>query len=155
MCIYIYVYINVGTSDASTRERTAVLLNAISYNADISACEKGQQRQRRQQTAGRPMSFPAVPPSVALGLWAVTQRTAVLPNAISYDADIRACEKGQQCQRRQQTAGLPNVISYSAAISPCEKGQQWQQALGVLAMTRQVAGLRNAISYTAAFSACA
>ena len=30
-----------------------------------------------------------------------------------------------------QKAGLvPNVITYNAAISACEKGEQWQQALG-------------------------
>ena len=29
----------------------------------------------------------------------------------------------------QQVAVLPNVIFYAAVISACEKGQQWQQAL--------------------------
>ena len=74
----------------------------------------------------------------ALGLWAVTQRTAVLPNAISYNAVISACRKGQQWQQMQQTAGLPNVISCSTAVSSCEKGQQRQQALGLLAMMRRL-----------------
>ena len=58
-------------------EECLLLPNVISYNAVVSACEKGQQGQQ------------------ALGLLAVMQRTAVLPNVISYSAAISACENGQ------------------------------------------------------------
>ena len=61
---------------------------AYPKSAAISACDNGQQWQQ------------------ALGLLAVMQQTAV----------------------------LPNVISYNAAISACDNGRQWQQALGLLAM---------------------
>ena len=54
----------------------------------------------------------------------------------------------------QQTAVVPDVISYNAAISACEKGQQWQQALSVLAEMQQTAVLPYVISYNAAISAC-
>ena len=78
----------------------------------FSACELGQHWQQ------------------ALGLLAVTQRTAVLSNAISYNAVFSACGKGQQWQHMQQSAGLPNVIYCSAAINSWEKGQAMAAGLG-------------------------
>ena len=39
-----------------------------------------------------------------------------------------------------RTAGLPNVISYNAAISACEEGKQWQQALHQIAFIRLAPG---------------
>ena len=42
-------------------------------------------------------------------------------------------------------SALPNVISYNAAISACDNGRQWQQALGVLAAMLQTAALPNVI----------
>ena len=78
--------------------------DVVSYNALVSACEKGEQRQA------------AV---------AVFQHSKD-PNIISYNALISACANGEQWQaavavfqqmlaRRQH----PDVISYSALISPC------------------------------------
>jgi hypothetical protein len=61
---------------------------------------------------------------------AVTQRTAVLPNAISYNAVFSACGKGQLWHHLQQFAGLPIVIFCSAAISSCEKGHAMAAGLG-------------------------
>ena len=58
------------------------------------------------------------------------QRTAFLPIAISYIADISACGKGQQCKRRQQTACLPNVISGSAPHQSLCKGPAMASGLG-------------------------
>ena len=73
--------------------------------------------------------------AAGLGCLAVMQQTTVLPNVISYDAVISACEKGKQWQR---ALGLLAVMQHaqchcSAAISACGKGQQWQQVLGLLA----------------------
>ena len=72
----------------------------------------------------------------ALGLLAVMQQTAVLPDGISYSAVISACEEGRQRQQAlgflavmQQSAVLPNVVSLSTVISACGNDQQWQQAL--------------------------
>ena len=152
--------------------------NVISYNAAISACEKGKQRQQ------------------ALGLLALMQQTAFLPDVISYKcrgqcllkglamaggpgslgcdaADccsaqchflqgaISVCEKGQQWQQAlgllagmQQTVGLPNVRSVAAIISACEKGQQWLLALGLFAVMQQTAFLPDVISYNASISFC-
>ena len=47
----------------------------------------------------------------------------------------------------QQCVFMPNVISYNAAISACEKGKQRQQALGLLALMQQTAFLPDVISY--------
>ena len=70
-----------------------------------------------------------------MSLLAVMQQSAVLPNIISYDAAISACEMGRQGQQAlglwggvAAAAVVPDVISYNAAISACVKGQQWQQA---------------------------
>ena len=49
---------------------------------------------------------------------------------------------------------LPDVITYNAAISACEKGEQWQQVLRILAEMRSVSVLPDVITYNAAISAC-
>ena len=56
-------------------------LNVISFNAVISACEKGGQWQR------------------ALSLLDDMHRAGVTLNAISFNAAILTCEKGGQWQR--------------------------------------------------------
>ena len=101
------------------------------------ACEKDQQWQQ------------------ALGLLAVMQKSAILPNVISYNAVVSACEIGHQGPQAlsllavlQRTAGLPNGISFLAAISAFEKGTQWQQVLGLLAVMQQSAVLPNVISFS-------
>ena len=48
---------------------------------------------------------------------------------------------------------LPNVITYNAAISACEKCKQWQQALCLLAEMRSVNVLPDDITYQAAIIA--
>ena len=62
-----------------------------------------------------------------------------MPNVITYNAAISACEKGQRpqealhlLQELQLRGLLPNVITYNAAISACEKGRMPQQALNLL-----------------------
>ena len=54
--------------------------------------------------------------AAGLGVLAVMQQSAVLPNIISYDAAISACDYEK------------DIISYDAAISACEMGRQGQQA---------------------------
>ena len=53
----------------------------VSYNAGISACEKGEQWQR------------------ALALLSEVWEAKLEPDVISYNAGISACEKGEQWQR--------------------------------------------------------
>ena len=55
----------------------------------------------------------------------------LMPDGITYNAAISACEKGQKPQQAlhllqelQLRGLLPDVITYSAAISACEKGQK-------------------------------
>ena len=55
--------------------------NVITYNATISACEKGRQWQR------------------ALGLLEERSSQGLQANVITYSATINACEKGRQWQR--------------------------------------------------------
>ncbi|CAK0841671.1 unnamed protein product [Prorocentrum cordatum] len=93
----------------------------ISYNAGISACEKGEQWQR------------------ALALLSEMWEAKLEPDVIfSYSAGISACAKGEQWHRalallsEKWEAKLELDVSYSAGISACEKGEQWQWALALL-----------------------
>ena len=59
------------------------------------------------------------------------KQQGLLPNVITYNALISACEKGKQPERAlelfeamQQRGVVPNVITYSALISVCEKANQ-------------------------------
>ena len=63
-----------------------------------------------------------------------------MPNVITYDATISACEKGHQPERAldllaemQRRDQEPDVIKYNATTSACEKGQQSERALALLA----------------------
>ena len=92
--------------------------NVISYNAAISACEKGSQWQE------------------ALELLAEMQAQGLEPNVISYSAAISACEKGEQWEKSlflltimPQSILQPCVICYQSAVLACSKAFQWRQSL--------------------------
>ena len=66
------------------------------------------------------------------------KQQGVVPNVITYNALISACEKGKQPRRTieilqaMQGQGLvPNVITYSALISACGKGKKPKRVLEV------------------------
>ena len=99
-------------------QKNKVPPDVISYNATISAFEKGGQWQQ------------------ALMLFEAMPRAKVISNEISYNATISACEKGGRWQQAlmlfeamQKAKVTPSEISYTATISACEKGGQRQQAL--------------------------
>ena len=80
--------------------------NVISYNAAVSACEKGGQWQE------------------AMTLFEAMPKAQIQPNVISYNAGISACEKGGQWQEALALfEAMPkaqiqqDVISYSAAVT--------------------------------------
>ena len=64
-----------------------------------------------------------------------------LPNVITYNALISACEKGtlpqsalQLLEKMLHQGLLPGVITYNALISACEKGNETRQAFNVCAI---------------------
>ena len=59
-------------------------------------------------------------PQRALHLWEAIQYPSLLPDGITYSA----CVTGKV----QLRGLLPNLITHNAAISACEKGQKPQQA---------------------------
>ncbi|CAE7939514.1 unnamed protein product [Symbiodinium sp. KB8] len=115
----------------------------ISYNATISACEKGRQWQ------------------LALSLFGSIAAAGLVPDLISHNAAISACEKAGKWQMALQLfasishrSHSPDVISYSAAISACEKSSAWQMALQMFASMSQADLKPNVISYNATISSC-
>ena len=117
--------------------------NVISYNAIISACEKGGQWQR------------------AVHLFDSMRNAKVKADVISYNATISAYEKGGQWQLAVQLFDSmskakvdADVISFSATISACEKGGQWQLAAHLLDCMHVVKVNADVIIYNATISAC-
>ena len=49
---------------------------------------------------------------------------------------------------------LPNVISFNAGISACEKAAQWEFALSLLWYMPQLKLLPNVINFSAGINAC-
>ena len=84
--------------------------DAISYNATITACEKGTEQQH----------------AVTLLQTMCTQN--IWPNTTSYNAAISACAQGKcwegalELLENCKTWATLDPISYSASITACEKG---------------------------------
>merc|ERR1712232_904504 len=88
------------------------LPDAIIYNAPISGCEKGMQRER------------------ALELFRAMQRLCVAPDIITYNSLLSACEKGGHLKKwadeevleamRRQCV-VPDAITYHTLIDACEE----------------------------------
>jgi pentatricopeptide repeat protein len=98
-----------------------VELNTISFNAAISACEKGDEWQR------------------ALGLLESMGKDIVKLSTVSYSAAISACGKGDAWQHalalfsEVQRCGLQqNRITYTAALSACGVSGQWEWAMALI-----------------------
>eukprot|EP00435_Cladocopium_sp_Y103_P061215 s1061_g22.t2 len=120
-----------------------ILRDVISFNALISACEKGQQWH------------------LALSLFGRMQQEHLQPNVITYSAAISACEQVQQwsmalllLHEMRQKFVPPNVVTYGAASSACEKGQRWSEVLDLLQQMGSEGLQPNVISFTASVRAC-
>eukprot|EP00435_Cladocopium_sp_Y103_P007928 s527_g2.t1 len=119
-----------------------ISLDVISYNAAVTACEKGGQWKQ------------------ALIFVDTMSKARIRLNVISYNATISACEKGGQwqqalilCETMPKAKVSLDVISHNAAISACEKGGQWQHSLRLFEAMPKARISRNAISYNATMSA--
>ncbi|CAE8687268.1 unnamed protein product [Polarella glacialis] len=73
--------------------------------------------------------------------------TTVVPNEITYNAAISACEKACQWQLALKLLSLmpearvvPNEITYNAAITVCERSQQLERGLQLLWESRERGG---------------
>ncbi|CAE8589698.1 unnamed protein product [Polarella glacialis] len=84
----------------------------------------------------------------------------VVPNEISYNAAISACEKGGQWQlalnllsRMPEARVVPNEISYNAAIGACSKGGQWELALDLFGLMAKHELVPHRITYNAILDA--
>ena len=68
----------------------------------------------------------------------------MVPDIITYNALISACENGNQPERAlelfeamQRQCMVPNIITYNVLISTCEKCQQPERALELFEAMRQ------------------
>ena len=113
----------------------------ISFNAGISACEKGALLCKTRETD---MSADVICFSAGIPACDEAGKTA---HVISFSAEFSACENGGQVQ---QAFALRLMMR---DISACEKRQHWQQALALLHQTRESA-IADVISLSAAISAC-
>lgn len=126
----------------------------VSYATGISVCERGLEWKsallvfselRRWYEPGV-QGYSAAMSScgacaewfLALGLLEEMKEERSWPEAISYNACITACERGQHWERALRIFGelrewhKPDLVSYNAAISGCEKGSQWAHAFALL-----------------------
>ncbi|CAJ1408533.1 unnamed protein product [Effrenium voratum] len=113
------------------------VLNGHSYNACISACERGFQWQ------------------AALGLLQEMVSVHLQPDVVSFNAAVSACDTGQQWQlalrvydHMEQARLQHDQVSHNSAISALATGAQWQVALLFLE------GDANLISFNSAMAAC-
>merc|ERR1712032_865842 len=101
----------------------------ISYNAGISACEKG-------------------------GQW--PEALSLLREMRGAGRHQLQCQH-QRVREGRAVAGVKvelDVISYCAGISACEKGGQWPETLSLLREMAEVKLELDVISYCAGISAC-
>ena len=94
-------------------------------------------------------------PEKALELLAKMQDKGLVPNVITHNAAISACEKGMKPEKalellaEMQDKGLvPNVITHNAVISACEKGMKVEKALELLAEMHDKGLVPDVITYT-------
>ena len=81
------------------------------------------------------------------------QQQGAVPNVITHNSLISACEKGKQPERAmrileamQQQGVVPNVVTYSALISACEKGKQPERAVRIFEAMQQQGVLPEVIT---------
>ena len=90
------------------------------------------------------------------------QRQGLMPDVISYNAGISACDKGGKWKHAlllledlRKKDATPDVTSYSAGISACGKGGKLKGALSLLEDRCKAGITPNSINFNAAISACA
>ncbi|CAK0891373.1 unnamed protein product [Prorocentrum cordatum] len=139
-----------------------------SYNAGISACEKGDQWRRALALLGEMREAILEPNSSATVLGSARARMASSSSGLrccttgfSYNAGISACEKRDQWQRALALLGemwatklKPDAISYGAAIFSCAAGMQWKLAQSLLSEMWLAKLVPDVLSYNAGISAC-
>ncbi|CAE8660460.1 unnamed protein product [Polarella glacialis] len=149
--------------------------DVISFNAAISSCEKGGRWQEAMELL---RSMAGVQVGVAHGnqLLRRHQRLRegsplasgasasggdaalqVVPDRVTCNAAISACEKGGQWQLAtsllEQMPRFPDEISFNSAITACQKYGPWSIALSFLQQMPEVGLTPNEMSYNAVVGA--
>ena len=110
----------------------------ISYNALISAFEKGVQHEQAEHT------------------FRMMQAKGITPDVVTYSAMVSVYEKARRWQTALQVfaemrqQGIePNVLTWSAAISACGRVGQWVQAFELFRSMLAYGVEPNVVTYTA------
>merc|ERR1711966_109308 len=121
--------------------RTGIQPDVVTYNAAISACEKGGKWEK------------------ALSLHKEMRGDGLKPNVISYSAAISACQKGTQLEEALSLLeemceeGIkPNVVTYTALIQACASAGQSITALEIFEKAQRHVNF-NIITYNAILDA--
>ena len=119
------------------------LADLVSYNSAIGVCQKCQNW------------------SLALGLLSVISLARLVPDIISFNSLMSACEGHWAFavdllgRVEKQGCESPNVITYSTVINACDKGSCWFVALFILETMQKRVVLPNVVTFSSAISGCA
>ena len=119
------------------------LADLVSYNSAIGVCQKCQNW------------------SLALGLLSVISLARLVPDIISFNSLMSACEGHWAFavdllgRVEKQGCESPNVITYSTVINACDKGSCWFVALFILETMQKRVVLPNVVTFSSAISRCA
>jgi len=114
----------------------------LSFNADISACEKVEQWER------------------TLSLFSELQELDMKPNATGFNASISTSaehvehEQLLPSSRKSRVGMTPDIISFNGAISACHKGEQWERVLSLFSDLEGMGMTPSVFSFNAGISAC-
>ena len=124
------------------------LADLVSYNSAIGVCQKCQNW------------------SLALGLLSLICLARLVPDIISFNSLMSACEghwafavallgkvEKQGCESWMLL--MPNVVTYSSVMNACDKGSCWSVALFILETMQKRVVLPNVVTFSSAISGCA
>jgi len=98
--------------------------DVCSFNAAMSACEKGGQWEKTLQLLDKMQQLHKPDPGEAVRFNRYV---------ITFNAAMSACEKGKQWEKFiQRLFENDSMSNFNAAMSACEKGGQWEKALQLL-----------------------
>ncbi|CAE8626868.1 unnamed protein product, partial [Polarella glacialis] len=136
------------------------------FNAAISACSgvgAWISALRLLEAMGRHALVPEVGRfwQTALAMLPDMRRRGLLPDSVSFNACIHACERGQEwhqallvLQAMRRSGLAPGLLALNSAASACGKARHWEVALHLLREAKDADLSPSVVTYNAALNAC-